>query len=54
MHVFFADPKPLVLIPDRLMADLADPLDHAPQYSGEFRDFRELFFRSAAAACADT
>lgn len=30
VHVFFADPEPLVLIPDRLMADLADALDHAP------------------------
>jgi len=30
MHVFFADPEPLIPIPDRLMADLTDPLDHAP------------------------
>ena len=30
MHVFFANPKPLVLIPDRFTADLADPLGHAP------------------------
>jgi hypothetical protein len=50
MDVFSAHSKPPVLIFDRLMADLTDSLDHAPQYSGEFRDFRELVFRSAAAA----
>ncbi len=30
MHVFFASPEPSFLVADRLTADFADPLDHAP------------------------
>jgi hypothetical protein len=33
MHVFLANPEPLVLIPDRLTADLTDPLDHGPCFT---------------------
>jgi len=30
MHVFFANPEPSFLVADRLTADFANPIDHAP------------------------